>query len=91
MEWIFVDERNEANHQWNRSISTDNVRITILFDQHVHELIANLPVSDVAKHAGKCAIPGLVYTLLRSVLKDKSHEIQNVVFAPFVVAIASLF
>lgn len=47
MKRIFVDQWNKTDHQRNRAIATDNIWVASVLQQHVEQLVAKLPVSDM--------------------------------------------
>ena len=53
VEGVPVDEGDEADHQGDASVPPLDVGVSALLEQHVEEVVAKLPVRDVAQHGGQ--------------------------------------
>lgn len=60
---------------------------TSFLDEHVQQLVAHLPVADVAKDARQRTVPGLVDRAFSTVLQQEAHQMQHVPLVPLVVAV----
>ena len=95
VERILVDERDQTDHEGDTAVPALDVGVAPLHQQHVQEVVAELPVRHVPQDAGEGAVTDVVDAGPRPVLKQVPGDVKHVPLVPWLVviliAIAALF
>ena len=91
---VLVDEGHEADHQWHAAVPALDVGVPALHQQHVQQVVAELPVRHVPQHARQRRVAHVVDAGPRAVLQEVARDVQHVPLVPglrvVVVAVAAL-
>ena len=82
VERILVDERDQTDHEGDTAVPALDVGVAPLHQQHVQEVVAELPVRHVSQDAGEGAVTDVVDAGPRPVLKQVPGDVKHVPLVP---------
>ncbi len=68
---VLVNERHQADHERHGAVAADHVGVAAVLQQHVQQLVAELPVAHVAQHARQRRVARLVDRRSRTLRSGK--------------------
>ena len=82
MQGVLVDEGDQADHQGHAPVPTLNVGVTSLHQQHVEEVIPELPVGHVSQDTRQGRVSHVVDAWSGPVLQEVPRDVQHVPLVP---------
>ena len=79
---ILVDEGDQTDHEGDTAVPALYVGVPALHQQHVQQVVAELPVRHVPQHARERAVADVVDARPRAVLEQVAGDVEHVPLVP---------